>query len=83
MDEKDLIQQSDEIVQALTKLVMGEKPGFLSNSVFKKLAAHPRLHEMKEVYVLLIQGFKGAYDNASELKNLTDFRYKIIELYNQ
>jgi hypothetical protein len=83
MDEKDLIQQSDEIVQALTKLVMGEKPGFLSNSVFKKLATHPRLTEMKDAYVLLIQEFKGAYDNATELRNLTEFRYKIIELYNQ
>ena len=40
MYEKELIELSEEILQALTKLVMGGSPGFLSNSVFKNLASH-------------------------------------------
>jgi hypothetical protein len=37
MDEKELMELSEEIIESLTKLVLGESPGFLSNSVFKKL----------------------------------------------
>ena len=37
MDEKELIELSEEIIGSLTKLLLGESPGFLSNSVFKKL----------------------------------------------
>jgi hypothetical protein len=82
MDEKELMQQSEEIVMAMTKLVLGEKPGFLSNAAFKKLATHHNLPAMKAAYIDLIQEFNGTYNNAQELKKLTDFRYRIIELYN-
>ncbi|MEN9301936.1 MAG: hypothetical protein RL264_365 [Bacteroidota bacterium] len=83
MDEKELLQLSDEIVQSLTKLTLGEKPGFLSNGVFKKLAGHHQLEAIKTAYIELLADFRGAYDNASELKRLTDFRYRIVELYKQ
>lgn len=82
MDEKELIELSDELVNALTKLVLGEKPGFLSGNVFKKLASHPRFSEMKQLYCELLMSFDGNYSDATELKKLTDFRYKIVELYH-
>ncbi len=81
MDEKELLELSDEIVNAMTKLVLGEKPGFLSGTVFKKLASHSRFNEMKQLYCELLQTFDGTYSDATELKKLTDFRYKLVELF--
>ena len=82
MDEKELIELSDELVHAITKLSLGEKPGFLSGSVYKKLSNHTNFGEIKQCYIEHLQTFKGTYDNSIELKKLTDFRYKIVELFN-
>jgi len=82
MDEKELIELSDELVQGLTKLSLGETPGFLSGSIYKKLSNHPQFDAIKECYINHLHEFKGSYDNAVELKKLTDFRYKIVELFN-
>lgn len=82
MDEKELIELSDELVQNLTKLSLGEKPGFLSGSVYKKLSNHVHFGAIKQCYIDHLSEFKGSYDNAIELKKLTDFRYKIVELFN-
>jgi poly-beta-hydroxyalkanoate depolymerase len=81
MDEKELMELSEEIIESLTKLVLGESPGFLSNSVFKKLNSNKHFDEIKALYSSFIVSFEGQYNDASELKKLSDFRYKIVELY--
>ena len=81
MDEKKLMELSEEIIESLTKLVLGESPGFLSNSVFKKLNSNKHFNEIKSLYSSFIGSFEGQYNDASELKKLSDFRYKIVELY--
>ncbi len=81
MDEKELIELSDEIIDSLTKLVMGETAGFLSNSVYKKLSTHKNFDEIKAAYAKLINTFDGSYKDTTVLKKLTDFRFKIVELY--
>lgn len=81
MDEKELMELSEEIIESLTKLVLGESPGFLSNSVFKKLNSNKHFNEIKSLYSSFIDSFEGKYNDASELKKLSDFRYKIVELY--
>lgn len=82
MDEKELIELSEELVLGLTKLSLGEKPGFLAGSVYKKLSNHTNFQAIKQCYIEHLTEFKGSYDNAFELKKLTDFRYKIVELFN-
>ena len=81
MDEKELMELSEEIIESLTKLVLGESPGFLSNSVFKKLNSNKHFNEIKSLYSTFIFSFDGQYNDVSELKKLSDFRYKIVELY--
>jgi hypothetical protein len=81
MDEKELIELSDEIIDAITKLAMGAKPGFLSGSVYKNIAAHNKFMEMKQLYCDFLQDFDGSYSDAAELKKLTDFRFGLIALY--
>ena len=81
MDEKELIELSEEIIGSLTKLLLGENPGFLSNSVFKKLNSNKNFDEIKSLYSKFIISFEGEYKDATELKKLSDFRYKIVELY--
>ncbi len=81
MDENELIELSDEIIESLTQLVLGKTPGFLSNSIFKKLSTHSNFNEIKKCYSEFINSFNGAYKDATELKKLSDFRYKIVELY--
>lgn len=75
-DEKELIELSNEIIHSLTKLVLGEKPGFLAGSVYKKMEIHPRLSTMKSLYASFVMDFKGSYEDASSLKKLTDFATK-------
>lgn len=81
MNEDELINLSDEIIEALTQLCLGKTPGFLSNSIFKKLASHPNFSQIKICYSEFINSFDGSYNDATELKKLTDFRYKIVELF--
>ena len=81
MNEDNIMELSEEIIQSLTKLVLGESPGFLSNSVFKNLASHKHFKEIKSIYSNFIDSFEGEYKDATELKKLTDFRFKIVELY--
>jgi hypothetical protein len=81
MDEKELIELSDEIIDALTKLAMGDKPGFLSGSVYKSLASHSKFLDMKLLYCNFLSAFDGNYSEPAKLKKLTDFRFSLIELY--
>jgi|688.fasta_scaffold357426_2 hypothetical protein len=81
MDEKELIELSDEIIDALTKLAMGSKPGFLSGSVYKNLASHPKFMDMKQLYIEFLNEFDGSYSEPAKLKKLTDFRFSLIALY--
>ena len=81
MDEDELMELSEEIIESLTKLVLGDSPGFLSNSVFKKLNSNKNFDEIKSLYSKFIVSFEGQYKDATELKKLSDFRYKIVELY--
>ena len=81
MDEKELMELSEEIIDSLTKLVLGESPGFLSNSVFKKLNSNKNFDEIKSLQSSFIISFEDQYKDAPELKKLSDFRYKIVELY--
>lgn len=82
MDEKELIELSEELVLGITKLSLGEKPGFLSGSIYKKLSSHTNFQAIKQCYIEHLMDFKGSYENATELKKLTDFRYRIVELFN-
>ena len=50
MDEKELMELSEEIIDSLTKLILGESPGFLSNNVFKKLNSNKNFDEIKSLY---------------------------------
>jgi hypothetical protein len=81
MDEKELIELSDEIIDALTKLAMGAKPGFLSGSVYKNLATHSKFTDMKALYCNFLSEFDGSYSEPAKLKKLTDFRFSLIELF--
>jgi hypothetical protein len=81
MDEKELIELSDEIIDALTKLALGAKPGFLSGSIYKNLATHAKFPEMKHLYCNFLSEFDGDYSAPAKLKKLTDFRFSLIELY--
>ncbi len=40
MEEKDIIELSNDIINCITKLSLGEKPGMLSGKVFKNLHEH-------------------------------------------
>ena len=78
MEEKDIIELSNEIVESLTKLSLGEKPGILSNKIFKSLTEHVNFNQIKQLYSeYLINDFNGQYTTASEFKKLTELRFKL------
>ena len=73
MDEREIIDLSNEIIDGLTKLVLSEKPGMLSGKVFKSLGEHAKFSEMKFLYADFVRDFKGGYASTDDLKKLTDF----------
>jgi|GEM_PF-4243370 len=83
MEEKDIIEKTDEIIQAFTRLILGESPGMLSNRTFKDLPKHSQFDAMKSLYIAHITHFKGSYESTDDLKSLTDFRYALIKLYDK
>jgi hypothetical protein len=83
MEEKDIIELSNEIVESLTKLSLGEKPNIISNKIFKSLSDHVNFIQIKKIYSDFLQNdFNGKYNSSESLKKLTEFRYKIVDLYN-
>ena len=83
MEEKDIVELSNEIVESLTKLSLGEKPGMLSNKVFKNLTEHVHFVKIKQLYSeFLLNEFTGQYTSTDSLKKLSELRFKLIELYN-
>jgi hypothetical protein len=83
MEEKDIIELSNEIVESLTKLSLGEKPGIISNKTFKSLTDHDNFVTIKHLYAdFLIKDFNGQYNSTESLKKLTEFRYKLVDLYS-
>ena len=81
MEEKDIIELSNDIIICITKLSLGEKPGMLSGKVFKNLHEHAKFSTIKKLYAEHLLDFKGQYSSTDELKSLTDLRYKLVELY--
>lgn len=83
MEEKNIIEKTDEIIQAFTRLILGEYPGMLSNRIFKDLPKHSHFNELKLLYISHIQQFNGSYETTDDLKRLTDFRYELIKIYEK
>lgn len=83
MEEKDIIDLSNEIVDGLIKLAMGTETGLFSGKVIKSLESHPNLKEIKTLFTSHINSFKGTYKTTEELKTLTDFRFKVVDAYNK
>jgi hypothetical protein len=81
MEEKDILELSNDIINCITKLSLGEKPGMLSGKVFKNLHEHSNFKEIKKLYANHLLYFQGVYENTDDLKKLTDLRYKLVELY--
>ncbi len=82
MEEKNIIDLSNEIVESLTKLSLGEIPGIISNKTYKTLSDHINFVAIKKLYAdFLINEFDGQYDSTESLKKLTELRYKLVDLY--
>jgi hypothetical protein len=83
MEEKEIIELSNEIVESLMRLSLGEKPGMLSNKVFKSLTEHVNFVKIKQLYAdYLVNEFNGQYNSTDSLKKLSDLRFNLLALYN-
>ena len=83
MEEKDIVDLSNEIVESLMRLSLGEKPGMLSNKVFKSLTEHVNFVKIKQLYAdYLVNEFNGKYNSTDSLKKLSDLRFNLLALYN-
>lgn len=83
MEEQNIIELSNDIVEGLMRLSMGEEPGLFSNKVYKSLATNENLNEIKELVAAHFVWFKGKYESTEDLKVLSDFRYNIVNVYNK
>ena len=84
MDEKKIINLSEEIVYAITDISLGKSKGGLMNSVNKTLSKNPALFsQLRDAYVNYLQSIDGKVDEVMEVKALSDFRYQIVDIYDK
>ena len=83
MNEKEIKELTENIVESIVSLSLGKEPNLLSNTVFKNIYKHPKYNEIKKLYIIFLTDFDGKYETPDELKKLIDFRFKLIQLYQQ
>ena len=84
MDEKKIINLSEEIVYAITDICMGKSKSGLINSVHKTLSKDQLLFsQLRDAYVNYLQSIDGKVDEVMEVKALSDFRYGIVDIYDK
>jgi hypothetical protein len=81
MTEKEIKEKAEQIIEALTALSLGREPNMLSGEVFKKLADHTNYIGIRNAYIDYLQSFDGKVDSPDDIKNLFDFRMKIVSLF--
>lgn len=80
-NEKKIKELAENIVEAVVNLSLGKEPKLLSNSVFKSMPKHPNFIRIKNLIIEHLQLFDGKLETADDWKRLNDFRFKLIELY--
>ena len=84
MDEKKIIVMSESIVNAIVDISMGRSKFSLTNTVLKKLSTNPMLFEsVKNCYIEYLGTIKDKIDTTLEVKQLSDFRYAIVDIYEK
>jgi len=81
MTEKEVKDRAEQIIEALSALSLGREPNLLSGEVFKTLSDHPNFIGIRNAYIDYLQTFDGKVDAPEDIKNLFDFRMKIVELF--
>ena len=82
MNEKEIKDKAEQIVEALTSLSLGREANLLSNEALKKLSNHPNYTQIRNVYITYLQSFDGKIESIENIKQLFDFRMKIVELFD-
>lgn len=82
MKEDEIKELAKDIVEAIVDLSLGKEPNIISAKTFKSVAKHPKFEDMKSLYIEFLTSFNINADSSSELRGLTDFRIKMVELFN-
>ena len=82
MTEKEIKDRAEQIIEALTALSLGREPNMLSNDAFRKLSGHDNYLVIRDAYIAYLQSFEGKVESPDDIKNLFDFRMKIVELFD-
>lgn len=82
MDEKKIIVMSESIVNAIVDISMGRSKFSLTNTILKKLSNNPEIFErVRDCYIEYLGTIDSKIDETMEVKKLSDFRYKIVDVY--
>ncbi|MFM7663163.1 MAG: hypothetical protein ACKO68_01405 [Bacteroidota bacterium] len=82
MIENDIIDLSNDIIESPTKLSLGFEPGMFSGKIVKSLPNHAKLSEIAALYSEHLLSFKGVYSTTEQTRALSEFRFKLVQLYN-
>lgn len=86
MDEKSIIKLSESIVSAIVDFSMGKGKmlSLIPGSVAKKLATDTELfNKLRDCYINYLSSVDNKIDESAEVKHLIDFRYELVEIFNQ
>lgn len=86
MDEKSIIKLSESIVSAIVDFSMGKGKmlSLVPGSAAKKIASDAELfNKLKECYIKYLSSVDNKIDESAEVKRLIDFRYELVEIFNQ
>lgn len=86
MDEKSILKLSENIVYTIVDISMGrgKMMGLIPGSVAKKLATDTELfNKLRDCYINYLSSVDNKIDESAEVKHLTDFRYELVDIFNQ
>lgn len=88
MEEKQIISKTDDIVEAIVNISLGKSsflsklPGSLVNFLTKEENAVVFM-KLKQCYIEYLAEVDSRIENSSDVKRLSDFRFKLYSLYEE
>ena len=81
--EKKIKEKTEKIMTAFVELSMGKEVGWFSGAVYKRLKKNRNFEAIKGLIIEHLQKFDGNIDNSEKLLELSEFRLRLLHLFDE
>lgn len=77
------MESSEQIIDAISKLIAGESPNIFSSKLFKKAAKHPKIYRLKEITNEILEVSNDFdLDPEDKIKQLRELSLKLKQIWS-